>query len=222
MRTKTQRNFHKEMRRYEKKRKKLDSREPISYIYKNENYYEPSRVTIGFSTVFRFIIRIAIIVGILSYTGIIDQFIKKENQEMGQINLSQSVAGKYQMIYNYLDQYDSYANRAKEIIDRYNNGKLELIEVYALQKVLIDSVTFTNSVDELLFDINEAMIQYHEELMNWLEVLRTSDHDKINTTILSLQGQQENLFSELIKLFDQVNIPYQISDDRIIYERVNH
>lgn len=141
---------------------------------------------------------------------------------MGQINLSQSVAGKYQMIYNYLDQYDSYANRAKEIIDRYNNGKLELIEVYALQKVLIDSVTFTNSVDELLFDINEAMIQYHEELMNWLEVLRTSDHDKINTTILSLQGQQENLFSELIKLFDQVNIPYQISDDRIIYERVNY
>lgn len=87
---------------------------------------------------------------------------------------------------------------------------------------MIDSVTFTNSVDELLFDINEAMIQYHEELMNWLEVLRTSDHDKINTTILSLQGQQENLFSELIKLFDQVNIPYQISDDRIIYERVNH
>ena len=141
---------------------------------------------------------------------------------MGQINLSQSVAGKYQMIYNYLDQYDSYANRAKEIIDRYNNGKLELIEVYALQKVLIDSVTFTNSVDELLFDISEEMIQYHEELMNWLEVLRTSDHDKINTTILSLQGQQENLFSELIKLFDQVNIPYQISDDRIIYERVNH
>ena len=122
----------------------------------------------------------------------------------------------------YLDQYDSYANRAKEIIDRYNNGKLELIEVYALQKVLIDSVTFTNSVDELLFDINEAMIQYHEELMNWLEVLRTSDHDKINTTILSLQGQQENLFSELIKLFNQVNIPYQISDDRIIYERVNY
>ena len=141
---------------------------------------------------------------------------------MGQINLSQSVAGKYQMIYNYLDQYDSYANRAKEIIDRYNNGKLEIIEVYALQKVLIDSVTFTNSVDELLFDINEAMIQYHEELMNWLEVLRTSDYDKINTTILSLRGQQENLFSELIKLFDQVNIPYQISEDRIIYERVNH
>lgn len=87
---------------------------------------------------------------------------------------------------------------------------------------MIDSVTFTNSVDELLFDINEAMIQYHEELMNWLEVLRTSDHDKINTTILSLQGQQENLFSELIKLFNQVNIPYQISDDRIIYERVNY
>ena len=141
---------------------------------------------------------------------------------MGQINLSQSVAGKYQMIYNYLDQYDSYANRAKEIIDRYNNGKLELIEVYALQKVLIDSVTFTNSVDELLFDISEEMIQYHEELMNWLEVLRTSDYDKINTTILSLRGQQENLFSELIKLFDQVNIPYQISEDRIIYERVNH
>ena len=141
---------------------------------------------------------------------------------MGQINLSQSVAGKYQMIYNYLDQYDSYANRAKEIIDRYNNGKLEIIEVYALQKVLIDSVTFTNSVDELLFDISEEMIQYHEELMNWLEVLRTSDYDKINTTILSLRGQQENLFSELIKLFDQVNIPYQISDDRIIYERVNH
>ena len=74
---------------------------------------------------------------------------------------------------------------------------------------MIDSVTFTNSVDELLFDINEAMIQYHEELMNWLEVLRTSDHDKINTTILSLQGQQENLFSELIKLFNQVNIPYE-------------
>ena len=141
---------------------------------------------------------------------------------MGQINLSQSVAGKYQMIYNYLDQYDSYANRAKEIIDRYNNGKLEIIEVYALQKVLIDSVTFTNSVDELLFDISEEMIQYHEELMNWLEVLRTSDYDKINTTILSLRGQQENLFSELIKLFDQVNIPYQISEDRIIYERVNH
>lgn len=224
MRTKTQKNFHKEMKRYQKKRKKLNYREPISYIYKNENYYEPSRVKSSFSFIFRFIIRLAIIVGILSYTGIVDQFIKKETPEMRHSNLSQSFIGSpHQIIYNYLDQYEPYENQAKEIIDRYNSGKLELIEVYALQKVLMESVTFTkNPVDELLFDVNEAIIQYHEQLMNWLEVLGTSDPNKINMEILNLQNQQKNLFAELTRLFDQVNIPYQILDDRIIYERVNH
>ena len=41
MRTKTQKNFHKEMKRYEKKRKKSGQQEPLSYIYKEKNDYIP-------------------------------------------------------------------------------------------------------------------------------------------------------------------------------------
>ena len=219
MRTKTQRNFHKEMKKYEKKRKKLKVSEPVSYIYKNENYYEPPKVTIGFTSVFRFMIRVAIIVGILSYTGIIDLFIDENNQELNQVNLSPAINKEQKMIYDYLNQYDIYTNRAKEIINRYNQGNLELIEVHALQKVLIDSMTFTDSVDELLFNINEKVIQYHEELINWLEVLRTSNSDKINLTVSSLKEKQEDVSFELINLFNQFDIPYQILDNQIIYQQ---
>ena len=80
-------------------------------------------------------------------------------------------------------------------------------------------MTFTDSVDELLFNINEKVIQYHEELINWLEVLRTSNSDKINLTVSSLKEKQEDVSFELINLFNQFDIPYQILDNQIIYQQ---
>ena len=225
MRTKTQKNFHKEMKRYEKKRKKSGQQEPLSYIYKEKNDYIPptgGRMRI-ISYWFIFMVRVAFIIGLLSFTGLIDPILNRFKKEDLTTPIHQSLMNEQQILFNYLDKYDQYINKAHEIIERYNEGRLEEIEIYALQKVLIESVSFTEEAQNpLLVNLNDAIIIYHDNLISWLDTLVHPEQETINESILKLQGQQSQVMNELVKVFDQAGVTYHYNEDfSISYQRMS-
>lgn len=225
MRTKTQKNFHKEMKRYEKKRKKFGQQEPLSYIYKDKNDYIPP--TGGgmriISYWFIFIVRVAFIIGFLSFTGLIDPILHWLKKEELTTPIRESLMNEQQILFNYLDKYDQYINKGHEIIKRYHEGRLEEIEIDALQKVLMESVSFTEETQSpLLVNLNDAIIVYHDNLMSWLDTLVHSNQETINESIFKLQGQQSQVMNELVKVFDQVGVSYHYNEDfSISYQRMS-
>lgn len=226
--SKVKKNFRKEMKKFEKQRKKSGKKEPLSYIYQDEYPSQPGKMNRFLSCSFSFIVRIAMIVGFLSITGMADPFIKNLPRPTKVESISQQPSinleiNQTQILFDYLDHFEEYSNKAEEIIERYNNGKLEVIEVYALQKVLIDSLVFTKDVqNDFLVELNEVIVLYHNKLIDWLTVLTTPTQGELNNSILDLRGASQEVIDELQHLFEEMNISYEINlDGGINYERVS-
>ena len=227
MATKTQKNFRKEMKKFEKQRRRrgLSQDEPLSYIYKHQSSPSTSRFTQRIYATLLMVIRVAFIVGVLSFTGIFDPMIKKmkENQNPSEIVSSKIDSFEQQKILvNYLNQYQNYTQKAHEVIDRYNNGKLDQLEIYPIQKVLMDNILFTEQVDDVyLGQLNDAVINYHQTLINWLSALVEINSEEVNQYTMSLTSHQQHIFIEIAKLFDTLNIPYQYSAENGISYNVS-
>ena len=172
---------------------------------------------------FIFIVRVAFIIGFLSFTGLIDPILHWLKKEELTTPIHESLMNEQQILFNYLDKYDQYINKAHEIIKRYYEGRLEEIEIDALQKVLMESVSFTEETQSpLLVNLNDAVIVYHDNLMSWLDTLVHSNQETINESIFKLQGQQSQVMNELVKVFDQVGVSYHYNEDfSISYQRMS-
>lgn len=221
--TKTQKNFRKEMKKFEKERRRKGGaeNEPLSYIYKHQSYPSTGRFGQGISNALLMAVRVAIIVGILSFTGIFDSVIKKMKEEKQPSEIV--TVNHEQILINYLDQYETYNKKAYEVIDRYNFGKLDLLEIYAIQKVLMESIIFTEQTqDASLEQLNETVIGYHQALINWLTGLVEGNSEQVNRYVLSLNTYQQHIFTELAQLFDQLNIPYEYSTENGISYRLSN
>lgn len=68
------------MKVYERKRKKSGRKEPFSYIYKERNEYIPPTRR-GMSYWFKFIVRMAFVIKLLSATGVINPILEKFRKE---------------------------------------------------------------------------------------------------------------------------------------------
>ena len=104
-------------------------------------------LSLGLVWVSRFIL----VIGFLSLLGGLNpllSYLKKDNisPSIYESSLETTLTQEQKMLFDYLDLSKQYLSQADEIINRYNNGQLEEFEIYTVQKVLIDSLSFTENL----------------------------------------------------------------------------
>lgn len=221
MATKAQKQFRKEMKKIqrEQRKKRNTQKQPLSYIYKTDEGYNYSRTYREKFQKWSYILfRVALVVGLLSFTGAFDRLIMV-TQELIPI----SPLNKQKLVFEYMDEYEKYIYKAQAIINQYNTSTLSPIEMITLQQSLIDDISFLSEYDQsILTALNIKLKSYHETLLEILTLgypstteqqLKVLDYS-INLTTIQLQFK-----NELVKLFESVNMKYEVkSDGSIFYE----
>lgn len=208
----------KKIQREQRKRKHTE-KPTYSYIYKTDQQFQYSKTyKEKFSQLSYVLFRVALVIGLLAFTGAFDRLMIV-TQELIPI----STLNKQKLVFEYMDEYENYINKAQAIINQYNNSTLAPIELVTLQQSLIEDISFLEDYNHsMLTPLNSQLESYHETLLeiltlgyptNMTQQLKILDFN-IHLTTIQLQFK-----NELIKLFESIKMKYELkSDGSIFYE----
>ncbi|MGL4336782.1 MAG: hypothetical protein ACRCST_07790 [Turicibacter sp.] len=213
MATQVQKNFRKEMRKYNKAaRKQRGNRKPISYIYKFPEDIE-SFPTLS-ERIGRWMPRL-IMMGVLLYVTGMGSYLNKVIQELFPF----SSLNHQRVVFEFMDEYKLFEKQYENIIVQHNNGTLKEVDLIAY----IQEATFTKKYEQAIFDELNDLIDQEVELL--IPELRLNQEGSYESQLefldysMKLTNIQYDLHEAVVSLLEQTNFKYEILlDGSIAYE----